>query len=153
MQCTTHPETDATGTCTYSGKPFCSDCLIEVENKLIGKPYISQVMTEARETGAKNNPTVFMNAGGGTSAPGIGAIPTIIIIPKSKGVAYGLWCASLVGICGLQRYYIGQPVTGTVYLLTLGLLGFGQLFDLFVLGNRVDVHNALRANRGIVVVN
>jgi hypothetical protein len=145
MKCSTHPEIDATGACTYSGKPYCGDCLVEVSGKLYAKPNLAHVMTELKDAN-KSQPHVFMNAGGGGGAAANQAIlpqPSAVAARKTKGGAYGRWCFSLIGICGIQRYYLDQPVLGTIYLLTLGLLGVGQLFDLFVLGNRVDVYNAL----------
>ena len=49
---------------------------------------------------------------------------------RETGTAYLLWCASLVGVCGLQRYYLGQTLVGTLYLLSFGFCGLGQLMDL-----------------------
>lgn len=60
---------------------------------------------------------------------------------KSKGVAYLLWCAGFIGLCGLHRLYVGKIGTGLLWLFTLGLLGIGQLVDLFLLGGHVDVVN------------
>ncbi len=52
---------------------------------------------------------------------------------KSTGTAYGLWCLSLIGISGIHRFYLGRKVSGVIWLLTFGLLGFGQLIDLFMI--------------------
>lgn len=60
---------------------------------------------------------------------------------KSKGTAYVLWLFSLVGICGLYRFYIGKIGTGIIWLFTLGLLGVGVVFDLFTLGGQVEQVN------------
>lgn len=51
--------------------------------------------------------------------------------PYSAGLSYGLWCAGLVGACGIHRFYVGKVGTGVLYLLTFGLAGIGQLVDLF----------------------
>jgi hypothetical protein len=154
MQCTTHSETVASGTCTYSGKAFCSDCLIEVEGKLVGKTYLDRVMEQARDHASKShNPMIFMNAGGGGGAAAASAVasssPQVATIgePKSKVVAYILLCFSIVCLCGMQRFYLRQWLVGTIYLFTLGLLGAGTIFDVFMLGNRVDIYNALRGRR------
>lgn len=61
---------------------------------------------------------------------------------KSKGVAYFLLALSLFGLSGLHRFYLGKVGTGILWFLTLGLVGFGTLFDLFTLGTKVDVYNS-----------
>ena len=52
---------------------------------------------------------------------------------KSSGIAFLLWLACLVGLCGLHRFYLGRYVTGVIWLLTFGLLGVGQIVDLFLI--------------------
>ena len=37
------------------------------------------------------------------------------------------------GIAGLQRFYVGRIVSGIIWLLTAGLLGIGQLFDIIMI--------------------
>jgi TM2 domain-containing membrane protein YozV len=48
----------------------------------------------------------------------------------SKTIGYVLW---LVGFTGAHRFYYGKPKTGTLWLLTGGLLGIGWLVDLFLI--------------------
>ena len=45
-------------------------------------------------------------------------------------VGYILW---IFGFLGAHRFYFGRPISGTIYLLTLGLLGIGWLIDLFLM--------------------
>ena len=45
-------------------------------------------------------------------------------------VGYVLW---IFGFLGAHRFYFGRPVSGTIYLFTLGLLGVGWLIDLFLM--------------------
>lgn len=69
--------------------------------------------------------------------------------PNSKGVAFGLWLACLLGVCGLHRFYLGRPGTGLLWLFTFGLFGVGQLVDLIRLPRLVaeenNKHAALQA--------
>lgn len=60
---------------------------------------------------------------------------------KSTGVAYLLWLPSLFFVCGLQRFYVGKPVTGLIWLFTFGLLGVGQLLDLVLIPGMVESAN------------
>ncbi len=48
----------------------------------------------------------------------------------SKTVGYLLW---IFGFTGAHRFYYGRPITGTIWFLTLGLLGVGWLIDLFLI--------------------
>ncbi len=45
-------------------------------------------------------------------------------------IGYILW---IVGFIGVHRFYYGKPISGTLYFLTLGLLGVGWLVDLFLI--------------------
>lgn len=60
---------------------------------------------------------------------------------KSKGVAYLLWLLSIFGWLGFHRFYLGKIGTGIFWILTFGVAGFGSLYDLFALGNAVDLYN------------
>lgn len=53
-------------------------------------------------------------------------------------LSYGLWCLSLVGICGIHRVYNRKPVSGLLWLFTFGLFGIGQLVDLFLIPGMVE---------------
>ena len=48
----------------------------------------------------------------------------------SKLIGYSLW---IFGFTGSHRFYYGRPVTGTIWLLTAGLLGVGWIIDLFLI--------------------
>jgi TM2 domain-containing membrane protein YozV len=60
---------------------------------------------------------------------------------KNDNEAFVLWCAGLLGACGLQRIYVGKMATGLLWLFTFGLLGFGQVFDLLMLDGWVAQAN------------
>lgn len=49
----------------------------------------------------------------------------------SPGTAYLLWVGCFIGFAGLHRFYLGKPFTGLLWLFTWGLLGVGQVIDLF----------------------
>jgi len=77
----------------------------------------------------------------------------------STGVAYLLWFGCLFGLFGLHRLYAGKVFTGVLGLLTLGLLGIGQLLDLFLIPSMIARANARNGygygnrNTNTVVVN
>jgi hypothetical protein len=65
--------------------------------------------------------------------------------PKELGVAYALMLFSLIGVCGIQHFYLGKIGRGVLWLLTLGLLGVGTIIDLFTLPSQTKTINARRA--------
>ena len=72
-----------------------------------------------------------------------------MFIVKSGFVAFLLWLCGLVGLCGLHRFYVGRTGSGLLWLLTLGLLGIGQLYDLFFLGKMVREANMMAGLAGV----
>ncbi len=74
---------------------------------------------------------------------------------KSVGVAYALLLGNLIGLAGLNRFYVGKIGSGIVWLLTFGLFGIGTIYDLFVIPNHVRFANLLRngSTQQQVVVN
>ena len=48
---------------------------------------------------------------------------------------------TFLGIFGVHRLYLGKWITGIVYFLTGGLLGFGLLYDLWTLNGQVSEMN------------
>ena len=49
-------------------------------------------------------------------------------------VAYITW---LFGFLGSHRFYVGRPITGTIWFNTFGLFGIGWLIDLFLIPGMV----------------
>jgi TM2 domain-containing membrane protein YozV len=52
---------------------------------------------------------------------------------KSRGVATAL--ASILGVFGAHRFYLGRPQSGALMLLTLGGLGIWWLYDLILVAS------------------
>lgn len=48
---------------------------------------------------------------------------------RSLLMAYLLWF--FLGYLGIHRFYLGRPISGVIWFLTLGLGGIGWIFDLF----------------------
>ncbi|ESX46608.1 TM2 domain-containing protein [Mesorhizobium sp. C416B] len=67
---------------------------------------------------------------------------------KSGVVAFVLWCGGFFLVCGLHRFYTGRTGSGILWLLTFGLLGIGQIVDLFMLGSMVRQANMMRGLAG-----
>ena len=51
--------------------------------------------------------------------------------PKSRLVA--LLLCFFLGVVGAHRFYVGKVGTGIIWLLTLGLFGFGELVDFLLI--------------------
>lgn len=64
--------------------------------------------------------------------------------PKDVGIAYLCWLITLVGVAGVQHFYLGKPLRGVIWLLTFGLLGVGSIIDLFTLPGQTRRVNAER---------
>lgn len=60
---------------------------------------------------------------------------------KSGLAAFVLWLLCLGGVCGLHRFYLGRFWTGLLWLFTFGLLGVGQVIDLFLLPGMLRAEN------------
>lgn len=59
----------------------------------------------------------------------------------NTGVAYLLWCLGFFGLCGIQRLYTGNIVTGLIYLFTFGFCFIGQIVDLLLIPDLVHQRN------------
>lgn len=57
--------------------------------------------------------------------------------PRSAGTAYLLAGASIFGIAGLHRFYMGKIGTGVLWCLTWGCFGFGLLYDLLTMRKQI----------------
>ncbi|MGB3211889.1 MAG: NINE protein [Desulforhopalus sp.] len=83
----------------------------------------------------------------------IGWIIDLFLIPgmnRDAGVLYHegridfnlAWLLlAFLGLFGIHRMYMGKWVTGLIYLLTGGLLGFGYIYDLWTLNDQISLIN------------
>ena len=140
MKCTNHPEREADGMCTYCGKPFCKDCLVEVKGRMYCKEDIGNVLDEAKQqaqsAGAiptinitNSNDSVNTNANTNVNGGmGYGLPPR-----KSKMVALILCILGFFGLAGLHRMYVGKVGSGVVHLFTYGICMIGTVIDLIAI--------------------
>lgn len=132
MNCTNHPEVEAQGICTYCGKPFCKDCLVEVKGRMYCKEDLGNVLDEAKQSAAatptinitNTNDSVNTNANTNVNG-GFIAGPR-----KSKTVALILCIVGFFGFAGLHRMYVGKVGSGVLHFLTYGLCAIGTIIDL-----------------------
>ncbi len=88
---------------------------------------------------------------------GIGWLIDVFLIPSMNRQAArryaagpidysGAWILlTFLGFFGVHRFYMGKWGTGLLYLLTLGFLGIGILYDLWTLNSQVsELNNATR---------
>ena len=52
---------------------------------------------------------------------------------------------TFLGVLGAHRFYMGKWGTGLLYLCTLGLLGFGIIYDFWTLNTQISERNQLKA--------
>ena len=132
MKCTNHPEREADGMCSYCGKPFCKDCLVEVKGRMYCKADLGNVIDEAKQQAANATPTInitnsndSVNTNTNMNMNGIG-LPR----RKSKMVALILCIIGFFGFAGLHRMYVGKVGSGVLHFFTFGICIFGTIFDL-----------------------
>ena len=53
---------------------------------------------------------------------------------------------TFLGVFGIHRFYQGKIISGIIYLLTVGLFGFGVLYDFFTLNEQVSAINSNKLN-------
>jgi TM2 domain-containing membrane protein YozV len=63
--------------------------------------------------------------------------------PKDYSIAWIL--LTFLGIFGIHRFYLGKWGTGILYLLTVGLVGIGIIYDFWTLNAQVSEQNVKRS--------
>jgi TM2 domain-containing membrane protein YozV len=64
---------------------------------------------------------------------------------RSIGAAYAFMLFTLIGLAGIQHFYMGKIGRGILWLVTFGLFGIGTIVDLFTLPSQMKTINARRA--------
>lgn len=126
MNCKSHLDIEASGTCVYCGNFFCKDCLVEVEGKNYCRADVTKAFNEVKQQTSVSAPQI--NISNINTANANMAMP---IVAKKKWTAF-LLCLFL-GWLGAHRFYTGKIITGILYLLTWGLFGIGILLDLVLI--------------------
>ncbi len=134
MKCIKHPEIEADGMCTYCGKPFCKECLVEVKGRMYCKDDLGNVLDEAKQsantggqpviniTNTNDNANVNTNANVGTGFVGAPR--------KRKTTALILCLLGFFGLAGIHRMYVGKVGSGVLWFLTAGFCFVGTIIDL-----------------------
>ncbi len=131
MKCSKHPELEADGMCTYCGKPFCKDCLVEIKGRLYCKDDLGNVFEESKQSASTGQPVINITNTNDNANINNNVNAALIGAPrKKKSVALILCLLCLVGLGGLHRMYVGKVGSGVLWLLTWGLCGFGTVIDL-----------------------
>lgn len=60
-----------------------------------------------------------------------------------------MWLLCLVGMCGMQRLYLGQTGLGLAMLFTFGFCGIGQLIDIFLVPDEVEKANKQKEDQAL----
>ncbi|MDF2906261.1 MAG: hypothetical protein K0R34_1582 [Herbinix sp.] len=139
MNCSLHTEKESSGTCTYCGKFFCSECLVDVKGRNYCREHVGEAMSNSAATQQPNivinntssNVNTNANNNGGYAFP---------ISPKSRLVT--LLLCFFLGVFGIHRFFVGKIGTGIIYLITFGFFGIGTLIDfvLILFGSFKDSH-------------
>ncbi len=135
MNCTNHPEVEAQGMCTYCGKPFCKECLVEVKGKMYCKNDLGNVLDEAKQAAASGQPTINItnsNESSNTNTnnnlqAGFGFVGAP---RKQRTIALVLCILGFFGIAGLHRMYVGKVGSGILHFFTGGICMIGTIYDL-----------------------
>ncbi|MGF1457842.1 MAG: TM2 domain-containing protein [Leptolyngbyaceae cyanobacterium] len=59
-------------------------------------------------------------------------------------LSYLLWLGGFFGFSGLHRLYNGKITSGLIWFFTLGLFGFGQFIDVFLVPGMTEDHELRR---------
>ena len=117
--CAVHPQLPAAGSCSYSGKFYCADCLVDVHGKLYGKENLHHVIPNYSQA----NPNVPNMAYAPIANPNFVQTPNGLVATSDRSkIAAGL-LGIFLGWLGVHRFYLGYTTIGAIQL-AISLVGW-----------------------------
>lgn len=128
VNCYVHAEASSVGTCVGCGKFICENCNTEIKRKNYCKSCVDELFDDSKrkierleDNMNKNQPMVFMNAGGASSSSSSSSSAAV----GNEGQAFGLTkskttaglLAIFLGGLGIHKFYLGKWGWGILYIL------------------------------------
>lgn len=121
MNCVNHGKIVADGMCVGCGKPFCKECLVDIDGKNYCQKCLNDLLKDSKkkienlENKNQNQPNVFMNSSSASAASSSSSSGHSLIPNKSKVVAALL--AFFLGWAGGHKFYLNRSGQGILYLI------------------------------------
>ena len=115
MKCYVHPDVDAVGTCTNCGKSVCSNCIVEMNGKVVCKACVDNMAAQPSPVAPPVIPPAITAPASPSTAPAKKE-PFLSLILSFLGFF-------VIGFIGLGQIYNGQVKKGII--LTLANWGMG----------------------------
>ena len=115
---------------TSATMKFCKHCGKQIAAEAVICPLCGCQIESLK--GAESTPNIVINNSNMNSNVNTNMISAAALKkPKNKWVAFAL--CFLLGYIGAHKFYEGKAGMGILYLLTVGLFGFGWFIDCLVL--------------------
>lgn len=134
MDCVNHTGIESQGVCTYCGKFFCKDCLVEVDGKMVCREDVTRMYKEAKSAASAAPAPVNVNVSNVNTNTNTNTNTTAggMIYPQKSKVTALVLCIFL-GYLGAHRFYTGKVGTGLIWLFTAGFFGVGVFIDFIMI--------------------